>query len=63
MKYTCQQCNAPTDLIYCDRCNLEMTEHLLSSPDWVANAKTRKGDLPNESMFDTIQREYQQYIN
>ena len=57
MALTCTGCEVETSLIYCDHCHLDNIEFCLENPDWVEVAKTRKGDLPNENLFQTFTRE------
>ena len=54
---TCVSCEKETDLIYCNPCHLQNIQFCLDSPNWVKVAKTRKGDLPNENLFQTFTRE------
>ena len=55
---SCSGCGTYTDFVICDDCNRGVMSLLLSSEHWVHNAKTRKGDLPGETLFDTIKREF-----
>jgi len=61
--YHCQYCGTLTTLYLCNECNQALLKKLLTNPYWIENAKTRNGDRPNESMYDTIKREYQNYNN
>ena len=57
--YICERCGAPAGAsgVACRPCRLRLLEGLLSSPSWVQVARTRTGDLPGESMVDTMLRE------
>ena len=56
----CSKCNLPTkeDLDICDPCYESNLKSLLNSPHWIEMAKTRKGDLPNETLFDSVKSEH-----
>ena len=57
---TCEVCSRPAGQhgVTCDPCHVARLKALLSSSAWVAVARTRSGDLPGETMLDTIQREF-----
>jgi hypothetical protein len=57
--FTCEACGAPAGPsgVRCPACHKATCRSLLRSPGWVAVAKTRTGDLPGETMLDTIRRE------
>ena len=57
-RYTCECCGAPTRAgVTCDPCEAARLDALLQSSVWRENAKTRTGDMPGETMLDTIVRE------
>ena len=56
--YTCEACCKPDPVgVRCPECHKALIAQLLNSPEWVRVAKTRPGDLPGETMHDTMQRE------
>jgi hypothetical protein len=57
--YACQYCGAPADYsgFTCAECHDATVRSLLASPGWCANAATRTGDHPGETMLDTMRRE------
>lgn len=57
--FTCEICgkDAGPSGVVCPSCHQARCQILLQSPAWVATAKTRSGDLPGESLLDTITRE------
>ena len=59
MKLTCEICNrdaGPAGVV-CPTCHRERCRSLLKSRAWREVAATRSGDLPGETLLDTIRRE------
>jgi len=57
-RYTCEACGKPDPVgVRCPECHAAQITQILNSPEWVRVAKTRAGDLPGESMHDTMKRE------
>lgn len=61
MKFTCEVCNAPAGAhgVTCNPCQAARLDSLLKSRAWREVAATRSGDLPGETLLDTIRREKQ----
>lgn len=56
--YTCEQCGAPAlHGVSCNPCFAERLRSLLSSPSWLAVRGRATGDLPGETLEDTLKRE------
>lgn len=58
-KLTCEVCATPVPAhgVTCDACHAARLDGLLRSKAWRDVAATRSGDLPGESMLDTVVRE------
>ena len=58
MTLTCERCNAPApNGVYCNPCHADNLRGLLSSPSWLAVRGSACGDLPGETLEDTVRRE------
>ena len=57
--FTCETCgrDAGEAGVMCNTCEAALFRALLNTPEWCENAITRSGDLPNETMLDTVRRE------
>lgn len=58
-RYTCECCGADAGPggVTCRPCTAARLDALLDSAGWRQVAATRTGDLPGETMLDTIRRE------
>lgn len=57
-KLTCERCVAPCEYgVRCDPCMIVLINGLLDSPHWVTWRGCAAGDLPGETMADTMRRE------
>jgi hypothetical protein len=54
---TCECCNAPCEAITCNPCEAGRLRELLSSKAWMEVRGTSCGDLPGETLADTLRRE------
>lgn len=54
---TCESCDRRCSISPCNDCHKANLRQLLRSASWRENAATRSGDLPGETMLDTITRE------
>lgn len=56
--YTCEQCGAPAlHGVSCNPCYTQRLRSLLSSPSWLAARGCATGDLPGETLADTLKRQ------
>ena len=54
---TCECCNAPCEGVTCDPCEAARLLELLSSQAWMEVRGKTSGDLPGETLADTLRRE------
>jgi hypothetical protein len=55
---SCTRCGISCETgITCDECELEVIERLLASPSWLKVRGPTSGDLPGETLADTMRRE------
>jgi len=59
--FTCEACgeDAGPSGVRCPACHTATCRRLLRSKAWCEVAATRTGDLPGETLLDTIRREAQ----
>ena len=59
-KETCEACCAVlkgTEVMTCDGCHAALLRGLLSCPRWLTWRGIAKGDLPGETLADSLKRE------
>ena len=56
--FTCEACGASTTVgITCDACTADRIRKLLASRAWLAARGSASGDLPGETLADTLRRQ------
>jgi len=56
--YRCERCCKQTETgVTCDECYKMVLGDLLSSHEWLRRRGNTRGDLPGETLADTIRRE------
>ena len=53
----CNKCSAPSEFSYCDQCHMETIAGILGSPDWLRWRGVSAGDIPGETLADSLRRE------
>lgn len=56
-KFLCESCNSECTVIVCDQCHAKVLRGLLGDSTWLSIRGNSSGDLPGETLADSIRRE------